>query len=139
MRLSGDATAGALTLSFEHEGITYTTQAIALDASLAEVQAAINAGFAIQGALIQVTAWTGRALSVRFAGTLVGQDVALMEVQTEAAVAAVELQTIEVGSTTTTGAVAEHTVVVDYAVAGDDLDGLATDLSVRTEIGRAHV
>ena len=51
VKLGGDAMAGTFTLSFAHDGTTYTTQAIALDATVAQVQQAINEGFAIAEAL----------------------------------------------------------------------------------------
>ena len=71
------------TLSLEYGGKTYTSGNIAANATQAQVQSAINAGFgSISGAQVQVTQWTGQGeYNLSFGGSLSGKDVDLVQIK----------------------------------------------------------
>ena len=101
-----------------------------------EVQAAVTA--ALQGitdASAEVLHYTGRQWDIRFGGSLNGVDVASATIHLSASTPTVTLSTLAVGETTTTEAVPQRTLVVDYSegatqltVANQTADGFTLTL-----------
>ncbi|RYY72657.1 MAG: hypothetical protein EOO24_47435, partial [Comamonadaceae bacterium] len=125
--ITTSAREASFTLSLVHRGVTYTTGAISIGATLAQAQAAIDAAFAnLAGADVDVLSFTGKRMTVRFSGSLAGVDVATMTVAATAQGGSAVLQSVRTGSTTQTAAVGAHAVVVDFT---------ETDLKVSTGTG----
>ena len=120
----------AWTLSLTHQGKTATSQAIDADMSREEVQAEVDAMMAALNTAIgngfaasaTVEFWSGRALELRFAGSLLGVDVAALQVTDAPRVEDATLSVQQAGSTTIIEAVPERTLVVDYAAGKTDLE-----------------
>ncbi|MFN9292147.1 MAG: hypothetical protein ACK6EB_29065, partial [Planctomyces sp.] len=67
--LTKPTTDGSFTLSLTHNSTTYTTAAIAFDATATDVQSAINAAILpITGATAEVTYFNGTEIHITFAG-----------------------------------------------------------------------
>ncbi|MFM8474493.1 MAG: hypothetical protein ACKOEO_01700, partial [Planctomycetaceae bacterium] len=107
---------GAFTLSLTHNSNTYTTSAIAFDATTADVQSALAAAIApITGATAAVTYFNGTEIHITFAGTLSGVDLANITGSVTGNVVPAGLsQTVEGFDRPEVPAVSE-TLVVDYA------------------------
>ncbi|MEN9553872.1 MAG: hypothetical protein RLZZ232_158, partial [Planctomycetota bacterium] len=114
--LTKPTTEGIFTLSLTHNSTTYTTVAVAFDASAADVEAAIIEAIApITGATAMVTYFNGTELHITFAGTLSGIDLPnVTGTVTGHVVAAGISQTTEGFDRPEVPAVNE-TLVVDYA------------------------
>ncbi|MFM8477868.1 MAG: beta strand repeat-containing protein, partial [Planctomycetaceae bacterium] len=107
---------GNFTLSLTHNSNTYTTSAIAFDATTADVQSAIAAAISpITGATAAVTYFNGTEIHITFAGTLSGVDLANITGMVIGNVVPAGLsQTVEGFDRPEVPAVNE-TLVVDYA------------------------
>ena len=116
IRIDTEARDVSFTLSLSHGGSVYTTESIALDATKDQVQEAVTAAFGdIDGAEVTVSLWTHGTLDLKFGGSLSGQDVALVQVNAQAADLSVSLEKVQEGSTETQEAQPEQTLVVDYS------------------------
>ncbi|MDP1573114.1 MAG: hypothetical protein Q8M04_02640, partial [Pseudomonadota bacterium] len=113
---NGDAKRGSFTLTLSHGGQDYTTAAIQLSASQAEVQAALDAAFTLAGAEIDVAFWSGKELRISFGGSLSGQDIAALQATVHADAGSAVLAQMQQGHTETLAATAAGTLVVDYSV-----------------------
>jgi hypothetical protein len=75
--LTKPTAAGTFTLSLTHNSVTYTTTELAFSATAADIQTALNAALAsLSGATAIVNRFNGTELSITFAGTLAGVDLA---------------------------------------------------------------
>ncbi|MBI5053445.1 MAG: hypothetical protein HZB52_09290, partial [Chloroflexi bacterium] len=115
VELTTDAATGDFTLEWTHNGTTYTTAAIAFDATQTDVQHALDVALSgLAGALLSVTFWNGHALEVEFGGSLAGVNVdPLVATVTPTATAATLSQT-QTGSTVNDPGHPKYTLVVDY-------------------------
>ncbi|MFH1498654.1 MAG: hypothetical protein ABII82_12610, partial [Verrucomicrobiota bacterium] len=94
---------GSMTISLLYQGTNYTTALLALDASAAQVQAAINAALIeISGATVSVTSAAAGDYRVAFGSSLAGVELALMTVEAQLTPPPVTLDQILVGATNVT-------------------------------------
>ncbi|HND54291.1 MAG TPA: hypothetical protein PLV92_17895, partial [Pirellulaceae bacterium] len=114
--LTTDARNANFTLSLTHGGTTFTTEALSIETTQAEVQSAIDAAFAgLTGATLTVEFWTGRQLDVTFGGSLLGVDVEPLSATLTPEFEPAVLTSIAVGSTVVDPEVPAHTLVADFA------------------------
>ena len=110
------------TLALTYGGKTYTTASLSLQASQEDVQAAVTKAFgAIAGASVSVSAWTGKALSLSFGGSLAGQAVPSVVATASVKPVTPQASVLVHGKTVVTPATPARTVVIDYAAGATDL------------------
>jgi NADH/NAD ratio-sensing transcriptional regulator Rex len=109
-----------------------------VDAMMAALNTAIGNGFA---ASATVEFWSGRALELRFTGSLLGVDVAALQVTDAPRAEAAALSVQQAGSTTLIPKVEARTLVVDYSLVDpeDASQGRRTELLVRNGQGAEDV
>jgi len=108
LAITTSAPSATFTLTFGGD----TTAAIDTGASSDDVQAALDAAF---GGDVELVSFSGKRLTVRFAGALAGTDVALMTASVSAEAGSAELEVVQQGSTTDIAATPARDVVVDYS------------------------
>jgi hypothetical protein len=100
---------GTMTISLLYQGTTYTTSALALDATAAQVQAAINAALIdLSGATVSVTSAGAGDYRVAFGGSLAGVVLPLLKVSAALTPPPVTLDQILVGATNVTAFLGLH-------------------------------
>ncbi|PIY56564.1 MAG: hypothetical protein COZ00_03575, partial [Zetaproteobacteria bacterium CG_4_10_14_0_8_um_filter_49_80] len=114
--LNSASDTGTFTLSLLHLGTTYSTAAIAFDATQQQIQTAVDAAFAgLAGAAATVTFWNQKDLQITFGGTLAGQALNLMTSTITPVATSATLTAATVGSTVTSNPPAAGAIVVDFA------------------------
>ncbi|MGV2341213.1 MAG UNVERIFIED_CONTAM: hypothetical protein LVR18_46900 [Planctomycetaceae bacterium] len=113
--LTKPTAAGTFTLSLTHNSVTYTTTELAFSATAADIQTALNTALAsLSGATAIVNRFNGTELSITFAGTLAGVDLANLTGTVTGSVTPAGLtQTVEGFNRAEVPSVNE-TLVVDY-------------------------
>ncbi|MGV2341203.1 MAG UNVERIFIED_CONTAM: hypothetical protein LVR18_46850 [Planctomycetaceae bacterium] len=113
--LTKPTTAGTFTLKLTHNSVTYTTTELAFNATAAAVQTALTTALAsLTGATATVNYFNSTELSITFAGTLAGVDLANLNGTVTGTVTAAGLsQSIEGFNRVEVPAV-DTTLVVDY-------------------------
>ena len=99
------AQAGSFVLSVKIDATTYSTAAIDLNANQSTINAALASAFStLAGASVQVVSQTGRTFVVEFGGSLIGQNINLLNVAITPTTAAATINRSQNGSTVATPA-----------------------------------
>ena len=126
--------AGTFVVSLSHNGGTYTTKAIDLDASAAQVEEALNEALSAIDGRVSVGG-SERDWNITFAGTLAGQDVNLLEVDVIPAEAEILVNKQNQAVTTGTNESLSIIVTTPYSANGTFnlvVDGLSAEVNFVT-------
>ncbi|MEN9554689.1 MAG: hypothetical protein RLZZ232_975, partial [Planctomycetota bacterium] len=114
--LTKPTSTGTFTLSLSYGGATYTTAPLAFDATVAEVEAGLNSALSsLSGATAIVNDFNGTELSITFAGTLAGTDLADLTGSVTGTVTPAGLTQTTEGFDRPEVPAVNETVVIDYA------------------------
>ena len=122
--LVGSEGDGRFALSLEHNGTTYTTGSLSIDAGALQVQSALAQSFVaggLVGATLTVVSTSDGAYEITFGGTLGGTDLDALAVTTQRGDAVAEVEIAQKGATRPLAplmADVDPDLVVDFAASG---------------------
>ncbi|MEH6445635.1 MAG: calcium-binding protein, partial [Oceanospirillaceae bacterium] len=116
--------AQSFTLMVSHNGENYTTSVLDNNASLADIQAAINTAINLPEQVVTLVFFNGSVMQLSFGGDWIGENVADVQLTLQEKVAVVALETEVEGFTHVKEALPERELVVDFSD--------ATNMSVKS-------